>query len=659
MNAMRLMKILFGAALVGALAACGGGGGNSGSSTGTGTGTGTGTTGSAKVVVSVRNASNAAVTSISFGGAFSAQAVVTDAASLPVANRLVTFTVSNAAIATLPTPATALTDASGVARVSISPASISSTGAATLSASATVGSAGVTGQTDFAVSPSNVALSPLSLGANSLPSGGNTSVGVTALLNGAAFTGTPVNVTFSASCGRINGVNGNVSVTTNGSGVANATYTALAADGSPCSGAVTVSAATPGATPSSAQLTVAAPVANSVTFVSAAPSQIYLANSGAVNKSLLRFRVFSSGSPLANVPVTFSITLNPGGSSPGAVTLNTTSGTSDSNGEVSVQVSAGTIPGPVRVMAALTSNSAVFAESQNLTVASGPPSQKFMSLSVSTFNIEGRAIDGTGSTLTVRIADRQGNPVDDGTVINFTSEGGQVAQSCATARIAGISQCSVNFISQNPRPLNGRVSVLAYTNGTKDFVDANMDNLFNAGDTLVDQGNAYRDDNENGQYDVGEFVLPLGGVGACAGAGAPFPKQAGTCDPSTISTTVRQQTALLFSSSEASIVPTSVTRTLFNFNVQSADYVVPPTLPMPAGTVVAASIVPALGSTTCVVTGAVLGSPIPNIAPGIDPLANLATAHSVNLTGCTAGDQVRIDVTAPSGLVTTQQFVLP
>lgn len=657
---MRLMKFFCGMALLGALAACGGGGGSSGSASGGGGSGGSGTTtASPKVVVSVRNSSNAVVNSISFGGAFSAQAVVTDAASAPVANRLVTFNVSNTGIATLPTPATALTDSSGVARVSISPASISSTGAATLSAAASVNSATVTGQTDFAVSPSNVALSPVSVGASNLPSGGNTSVSVTALLNGTAFTGTPVNVTFSASCGRINGVNGNVSVTTNGSGVANATYTALTADGSPCSGAVTLSAATPGATPSTVSLTVAAPVANAVTFVSAAPQQIYLANSGAVNKSLLKFRVFSSGSPLANVAVSFSITLNPGGSPPGAVTLNTTSGTSDSNGEVSVQVSAGTIPGPVRVMAALTSNTAVFAESQNLTVASGPPSQKFMSLSVSTFNIEGRSIDGTSSTLTVRIADRQGNPVDDGTVINFTAEGGQVAQSCATARVAGISQCSVNFISQNPRPANGRVSVLAYTNGAKDFVDANMDNLFNTGDTLVDQGNAYRDDNENGQYDAGEFVLPLGGSGACAGAGEPFPQQAGTCDPSTISTTVRQQAVLLFSSSSADIVPTAIGSSLVSFTVQSRGYV-SPTLPMPAGTTVTASIVPVAGS-SCAVVGTVLGSPIPNIAPGVDPLANLATQHSINLTGCTpgVGDKVRIDVTAPSGLVSTQQFNLP
>ena len=46
--------------------------------------------------------------------------------------------------------------------------------------------------------------------------------------------------------------------------------------------------------------------------------------------------------------------------------------------------------------------------------------------------------------------------LDHAKVVNFTAEGGQVAGSCATALVNNLSQCSVNFQSQNPRPADGR-----------------------------------------------------------------------------------------------------------------------------------------------------------------------------------------------------------
>lgn len=650
---MHYLKSMLAAGLVALLAACGGGGGSPGGSGPSGTGGVS--TGTPTIVVSLADASGAAVTSIAVGGGYVARATVRDSAGAVVSNRLVTFAVSNGSIATL-TPDTALTNSSGVAQVAIAPASITALGASQLTANALVGTTAVTGQADFAVSASNLTLSAITVGSASLASGGNTSLEVTALVGGVASTGVPVNVTFSASCGRINGV-ASFSATTNGSGVASTVYSAVAADGTLCSGPVTISAASPGAASRSTTVNVASPVANAITFVSATPGQIYVAGSGALEQSVVKFKVLAGSTPLANVAVRFSLAVNPGGvglSSSGS--SSDVTGTTDAVGEVSISVYSGTIPGPVRVRATLVSNTAVFAETQNLTVSSGPPSQRFMSLSASVFNIEGATRDGSSSKLTVRLADRQGNPVENGTVVNFTAEGGQVASSCATVQTSGISSCSVDFVSQNPRPTGGRVSVLAFTSGTKDYTDVNGNNRYDDGtDTLISLGDAYRDDNENAAFESGEFVVPRGGTATCTGAGAPFPSRANTCDTS-LATTVRQQVTLLFSSSTPKLVTTSVSNSLVEFTLASIDYNL---LPMPSGTVVTADTGDTTANTVACTVDKIFNSTIPNISPTTDPTTSLITSHQITLKDCATGDRLLITVTTPGGLATTFPQVLP
>lgn len=664
------------------LAACGGGGGSPGATVGggstgggdTGGATGGTSTGTSTLVVTIVNQSGVAVNSISVGGGFVARATLRDATGAVVPNTVVTFDLNGASIATL-APTTALTNTpSGVAEVAISPASLSSVGAATLSASADLAGTAVLGRVDFSVAAASLSLSPITAGALNLPSGGNTSLAATALVGGLPSTGVPVNITYNASCGRINGslLQDGVSVTTNGSGVAPATYTAVAPDGSLCSGDVTISASSAGASPQAISLNVAAPSASAVTFVSATPAQIFVAGSGAAEQSIVRFRVLSSAATsMANETVTFTLLANPGGVGIGSSgSVSTVTVTTDDAGIAAIPVFSGTIPGPIRLRAALEANPAVFAESQNLTVASGPPSQRFMSLSVETFNIEGWAIDGTSTRLTARIADRQGNAVEDGTVVNFTAEGGQVASNCATTRVNNISSCSVNFISQNNRPADGRVSVLAYTEGTKDYVDVNSNNRFDSGDTLVQIGDAYRDDNESGTFDatLGEFLIPRGVSGdGCANSGAPYPSIASTCDDK-LATTVRQQTTIMFSSSTPVLTSTIAnsdltvpdgtgTRTI-SIPVR-ADLVIGsaahPLLPMPSGTRIAATAVDSNSTdgASCSVSFGPTGTPIPNIASGTSSTADLATRHSVTLRDCRPGDTLFIDVTAPSGLKTT------
>jgi hypothetical protein len=299
----------------------------------------------------------------------------------------------------------------------------------------------------------------------------------------------------------------------------------------------------------------------------------------------------------------------------------------------------------------------VFALTSNLTVASGPASQRFMSLSVQTFNIEGWNRDGTATTLTVRVADRQGNAVQDGTVINFTAEGGQVGSSCQTKQANNISSCSVDFVSQNPRPAGGRASVLAFINGTKDYVDVNFNNRFDAGtDTLVDIGDAYRDDNENGSFDTGEFRIPRGGSLACAGSGEPFPAVANTCD-NQLATTVRQQAVILFSSTQPLVTNLQVSSGQVSFILGSIDN---PLLPMPAGTTVTATASDTTPSNQvgCAIARTI-NSTVPNVNPTSNPAADLTTPHGAVLSGCARGDQVVFDIAPPSGLVTTFSVTIP
>lgn len=600
------------------------------------------------MVVQIFNSANVAVSNVTFGGGNYIKATFRDASNVPIVGRMVGFSLNGAGIA-LMSPTTALTNSLGEAQVSIAPASISTVGAATLTAQALEASSTYSASIDFAVAAANVTLGPLTLGSSSLSAGGNTSVTITAQSNSIPVAG--VNVALTADCGTIANV-----VTTDGSGSASATYSAVKAGGSSCGGTVTLSASAVGSAAQKATLLIAAPIANAINFVSATPSQIFVKSSGAAEQSVAQFKVLdSTGVAMPNIPVIFSLTVNPGGVGLGAsgATGNVTAN-SDALGIASVSVFSGTIPGPVEVKAALVSAPTVFTTSKNLTVASGPPSQNHFSLSVETFNIEGWNMDGSGTKLTVRVADRQGNPVPDGTVINFTAEGGQVAPSCATVRDAsGHAVCSVAFISQNPRPYDGRVSVLAYAEGLKEYIDVNGNNAYDAGiDTLVDIGDAYRDDNENGQYDVGEFVIPKSGAVACAGAGGASPARANTCTGATTqATTVRQQAVLLFASSSASLTLTTaatpVSPTFVTVRVNSADHLL---LPMPAGTTISAT-----GSAPCAI-GTISPSIVPNIsgATGVQ----LGSSHSIALTEC-GGTTIFIKATSPSGLVTSFPYSVP
>lgn len=552
---MRTVIKIIGLLLIALTTACGGGGGSAGTTSGsssTGSTTTTAVVGTPTLTLQLLDASSAVTTSISGGGISTATAKVVDADGKIVANRLVSFVADPALVKLNPVSGSVLTNASGVASIQISALSLLVSGASTIKATALVGTLAYSGSLDYQISPTNLALRSLNLGAGALAAYGNRAITVQVTANGTPVT-SPVQVSFVASCGSIT-----VNANTDSSGFASATYTA---DSQNCAGTnVNISASTVGASAVSGQISVSSTAATNLQFVSTAPTLIYLRDSGAVTQALVTFKVVdSNGNPQQNQAISLAFV----NSSPG-VSMETVGNTaavvktSDAAGNISVAIFSGTVPTPVQVRATLVANASVTTTSGILTVASGRPVQKAASIAAVKFALEGFNVDGDTTLVTLSIADRQGNPVPDGTVVNFVSQSGvMIPPTCVVA--GGTSRCSSTIRSQGTRPSNGRVSILAYVQGEEDFVDANFNNVYDAGEAFTDMGNAYRSDandqtvpsansaSSNWTYKAGEFTVPRTGSTVCTGGESGRPN---TCDGVWGANEVRKQQMVIFSTTQ-------------------------------------------------------------------------------------------------------------
>jgi hypothetical protein len=399
---------------------------------------------------------------------------------------------------------TALTNSAGVASVTLAPASVTSAGAAMITAVAQVSTSSVTGSTGYSIGASTLTMSALTLGAGSTPAAalsafGTTSVTVTVTSGGVAITAPQV-VTFSSTCAGSGKAVLTSSVTTV-NGVATASYR-----DNGCAGTDLITASVGSLTAAqSATIYITAPIAGSIQFVSATPASISLAGTGGVSTSQVTFKVMDGGgNPISGKIVTFNLSTTAGG-----ITLTPSApaqATSDNSGLVYINVNAGKVSTPVRVTATTPGigTTILSTQSNQLTITTGIPTQSSFSLAATTFNIEGWNIDGVTSTLTVRMADHFGNYPPDGSAINFYSEGGRVGGSCVTV----IGDCAVTFNSQNIRPTDGRVTVLAYAVGEESFVDLNANGVADkapANELIVngvstDMPEAWVDYNEDGKY---------------------------------------------------------------------------------------------------------------------------------------------------------------
>lgn len=472
--------------LAATLAACGGGGGNPGSTgpvggggTGTG-GTGGGTTtpvaGDPKISLALTDGSGANVTSLSGGQSATAKATVLTAAGKPAANAIVQFTASAGTLVSFtPETGSALTDANGVAVVSVKPAGVTSAGAtaitatsvvdgktATVSSNISVGAAPLTvGTLAFSPAPTGIlpAFSTVSL---SIPvtSGGQPATSVSGLNMSSLCVG-------DGTATLVPGAFAN--------GIQSATYT----NNGCLRGRDTLSVSIGNST-QTISLDVGAANIGAIQFSgsSVSGSSIVLKGSGGQGRTeaaQISFRVVDQhGNGLPGVDVNFSATTNTGG-----LTVSPSRATTDSTGSVMTMVSSGTVPTPVRVVAEATRNGVkISGLSDTLTISTGLPMQRFMSMSAEKYNIEGLNYDSETTNITVLLADQYGNPVSDNTAVNFVTEGGAVGSSAQGACVTKDGGCTVALRSQAFRPENGRVTVLAYLQGIEDFTDSNGDGQY-------------------------------------------------------------------------------------------------------------------------------------------------------------------------------------
>jgi hypothetical protein len=395
---------------------------------------------------------------------------------------------------------TALTDSNGVATVILSPATASSVGADTVTDSAVINGTTFAGSVGFQLTATNVTISAFTVApAGALAAYGQAQLTVT--LAGTSPS-TPVNVAVSSACvtqGRATLTPTSASTST---GSATFTYRDQGCGAFNATDGLQASVTGTGAT-ANATITLTAPTVTSIAFVSAVPPEIYLRGSGFVENSNITFQVRdTNGAGVPNQSVTLDATTLAGGlqidGGSAAVTK-----VSDSNGNVIVRINAGTVPTPVRIRATLGSTG-IATLSSSLAVAVGLPSQQNFSLSQRTFNIEGLNVDGSTNTYTVIASDRLGNPVPDGTAINFIAEGGQVQAIRQTLIASGLSSATANFQSSTPKPADGRVTVTAFALGEESFLDTNGDNVYTAGEDYQDLGDVFQDRLYNGTYNAAD-----------------------------------------------------------------------------------------------------------------------------------------------------------
>ena len=498
----------------------------------------------------------------------------------------------------------------------------------------------------------------------SLSAGGSTGLSVSFVQSDGTLFTQRSNVTFNSPCIAAGTAAITPSATAETStGIASVTYVAKG-----CAGTDTVTASSTinGANRSATGVvTVAAAAVGSIEFVSATPANIALKGTGEAGRpesSTVIFRVRdASGGPRAGAQVSFALNTALGG-----IALQPSSGTatSDAQGNVQVVVAAGTVATSVKVTATVVSSTpTISTQSGQLTVTTGVPTAGSFSLAVGCFNVEGLDHDGVTTPVTARLADRFQNPAPDGTAVTFTAEGGAITAQCTTATNdteGGL--CSVNWRSSNPRPANGRVSLLAKAIGEESFTDANGNGAFDVGETFADRPEPFRDDNEDGIYTAGTdadfFDFNNNGVrdaadGRFNGVLCNDPARCGGAN--TRSTGIGQQNLIIMSGSTATItlpdgsVPSPITLT--RATTQAVQFWIRDRNgnPMPGNTEVSATF-----SGTGVTVAAPSTFKIPCSTAAVNAQVGGTTLFSFALTAANAAGsgQLTISVKTPRGLET-------
>lgn len=246
---------------------------------------------------------------------------------------------------------------------------------------------------------------------------------------------------------------------------------------------------------------IAAATIGSIQFVDATPTQISLKGSGGQESSTVRFKVVdTNGAPVEKATVNFTTSTTSGG-----ITLTPATKASDRDGYVTTVINSGNIATSVSVIATV-AESNIYTSSSNLVVSTGIPTQKSISLSADIFNPRAYDRDNEEVKITMSMADDFGNPVADNTSVSFWSEGGRITPSCTTKN----GTCTVSWFSQDFRPSNMRVTVLAFATGNESFTDTNYNGKYDEGEPSFDDlSEAFLDENEDGIWQDSERVVDI------------------------------------------------------------------------------------------------------------------------------------------------------
>jgi len=481
---------------------------------------------------------------------------LTDGNGQGIANEIISFT---AAIGTLNTT-TALTNSQGIANVILS-STDDIIGAGVLSSSFTVNEeANINSTFNYQILPADAVIDSeirlgyfdenndfvegkieLSIDSKSISAGGTLGLSVDIVDENNNLLATPIPVTFTSNCVQ----NGSASIdesvlSINGS--ANSTFADINCAGATGTDDVLIASIAVNNITNTANetITITGEQLGSIEFVSAEPTSIVLKGTGGQNlqeTSTLTFKVKSQlGNVLAQQEVNFALSTSVGG-----IELSRPSGFTNSQGLVTTQVIAGTVPTAIRVTASASmdfNGGMVEVQSQSdlLSINTGLPEQRSMTIAAEILNPEAHNISGVESSITVWLSDNFNNPVPDGTTVNFTTEGGNIEPSCSTIN----GSCSVTWTSSEPRVANHRVTILATVLGHESFFDTNGNNIFDDDDGepirdignsnnfnvdsgfgnypaqasgFIDMSESWRDDNENSIYDNGEIFIDFNGNG--------------------------------------------------------------------------------------------------------------------------------------------------
>ena len=583
-----------------------------------------------------------------------AKVKVTDQSGKGISGALVTFTVTGGVVLGSSNGAV-LTNTNGEASISVKPENLNTNGAYQISAVADFDGAQVSTQAlNFSLQATNIILVDLTAASTQLESGGSTNITLKTQDANTKVNQNNVNVEFTAPCGKFEPA----TVVSSNQGNVTTTYKAIGTDGKLCTGTQKISATGLNIPEVGIDVSIKALEANSLVYTSNKVN-LGIRKSGSASSGQIEFTLYANGVPIADQDVLIEKVQAPEDLSFVSFgNQNNKTIKSDSNGKVIVNLYPGDKPGPVEIRATLVSDKNVSAVSKNVSVSIGRVTQDGLSLSASKNSLQ-NVIDGDTATITARMVDRTRNPVPDGTVISFVSEGGKVEPNCST--VQGV--CSVTLTTQEPRPLDNRVTVLAYVEGDKSFTDLNGDNLYTKGvDRLLSNiGSFFRDDNEDNQYNkdygIGEFLYNravLGNKATCAPSTIRQPNIADTCDDN-LDTVIRQQLLFAFAENTPTFTNEKASSSLLSFNMygNSAQSV-----PMPTGTTI--SVTPEdntkANNLSCTAELATGSSPVANVFDLLTPSTfknSNQSYYGYRLKECAVGDTLKVSVSSPDGKVST------